>query len=612
MANTSNRVKLTDYLLGQQSGTQGRNYVINPSGFENVNNVAVGGSATVSQNTSTPLTAISDFQIALTNDTTDSVTWTLNTLDNSLNGQNCMLSFDYTASSMGSAVQAQVLQGSNVAAYVVLSAQSTSKNVILNVPCGSLGSATTVAIKNVTGNSGASALHVANITYGKATNISQINQAQFLGSINWVATTSCTWNITSTGSYVAFAANTSCPTPTVSGNAVAPSTKVPEIDFTSAPAGVYYLVARGSFGQNSGSGVTSSGFRFYEATSGTASSDEAVVNQNSGNTLFIPTITGQIVLTSAVSNAKFQIQGVVLNGSSNAAIQNNATAASPQSFEIDVYYFPSASQIAVNSNASPVAASYYVSTNTSTTGGNPINFQTALFDTGCSGSCVTTGTSWRFTAPFSGYYQVNTTLYNAAGTTNVHLYKNGSHYVLLALTNTSSLPQASSALVQLNAGDYIDLRPDGTITTQSGGPLGSPIYEVISVFMTTGYQAAPILVGSVTSTTTGQEHIERAHFGSGSEASPGSCTSSPCTILSQSGSWLTSVTRSNTGLYAFNIAAGEFSSYPSCFFTVGQSNTRGYCSGDGNPTSSTGTLLCYNTSNSAQDTDVYIMCMGPH
>jgi hypothetical protein len=77
----------------------------------------------------------------------------------------------------------------------------------------------------------------------------------------------------------------------------------------------------------------------------------------------------------------------------------------------------------------------------------------------------------------------------------------------------------------------------------------------------TWVQLGTTSTSNVSSTTSGQEHVERALLTS-------TCTSSPCTISYQSGSWLTSVTRNSAGNYTLNIASGEFSAPPSCTFTV--------------------------------------------
>ncbi|NDC95540.1 hypothetical protein EB077_09575, partial [bacterium] len=199
MASTSNRALLANYLLGQQSSAMGKNYISNPSAFMNTVGTSVSGSATIARNTTSPLTAISDFSISLPNNATDYVAFSTDTFDSSMSGKNCELRLDYTASSIGSNVVVQIVQGSNiVASSSALSTASTARTVSVNAPCGDLSTATTIRVANSTGNSGTSALKVANVTYGLATNLSQVSQAQFYGSYTYNATGSCSFNTTGT------------------------------------------------------------------------------------------------------------------------------------------------------------------------------------------------------------------------------------------------------------------------------------------------------------------------------------------------------------------------------------------------------------------------------
>lgn len=123
-------------------------------------------------------------------------------------------------------------------------------------------------------------------------------------------------------------------------------------------------------------------------------------------------------------------------------------------------------------------------------------------------------------------------------------------------------------------------------------------------------QGAPQLVGTVFSGTSGMERVERARVG-GSASDTSNCTTTPCTIHRQSGSWLTSVSRSAQGSYTGTIASGVFSSTPSC---IGQSanglNTVVLQSPATSPTSIT--VVATNSTNAA-GVDAYfdLICMGP-
>jgi len=95
-----------------------------------------------------------------------------------------------------------------------------------------------------------------------------------------------------------------------------------------------------------------------------------------------------------------------------------------------------------------------------------IDFGTRNYDTV---GAVTTGGSWKFTAPKSGYYRVTISSYYAnstftAATTVLYtLFKNGTDYSRLALaiifTTASQSPGGNASdTVYLSKGDYIDVR----------------------------------------------------------------------------------------------------------------------------------------------------------
>ena len=129
-----------------------------------------------------------------------------------------------------------------------------------------------------------------------------------------------------------------------------------------------------------------------------------------------------------------------------------------------------------------VTAQYYVSSNTSTTTAQAINFDTKVFDTTAS---VTTGGSgaWKFTAPVSGYYSVAAQVYLSTGSSqSPTLYKNGISYGPLYTISTTLQP-ASYTIVQLNAGDTlsVNMQSTGTIAGSaafSGSPSSITIAKI--------------------------------------------------------------------------------------------------------------------------------------
>lgn len=99
-----------------------------------------------------------------------------------------------------------------------------------------------------------------------------------------------------------------------------------------------------------------------------------------------------------------------------------------------------------------------------------VDFGTKVFES--HGSSVTTGASWKFTAPANGTYSVSARVlfdsyaWTAGQKVNLALYKNGTYYanldrnpVTASVTYLLGL-QGGSAQVKLLAGEYIDIRVD--------------------------------------------------------------------------------------------------------------------------------------------------------
>ena len=91
----------------------------------------------------------------------------------------------------------------------------------------------------------------------------------------------------------------------------------------------------------------------------------------------------------------------------------------------------------------------------------PMQFNTKEYD---SHGAVTTGASWRFTAPLSGRYRLsvfttNTTTYTA---TYLQLFKNGVSYELLNFINAPIDSAVASSAIRLLQGEYIEIRVTGS------------------------------------------------------------------------------------------------------------------------------------------------------
>ena len=118
-----------------------------------------------------------------------------------------------------------------------------------------------------------------------------------------------------------------------------------------------------------------------------------------------------------------------------------------------------------------IVASAYCSTNQTISTAQQCNFDTVLFDPS---STITTGSSWKFTAPVAGYYLVSGLMsLTSAIATNVSVYKNGSIFIFnigdTAGAGTGIGGQAQySKVVQLAQGDFIDIRTQSAATATGG------------------------------------------------------------------------------------------------------------------------------------------------
>lgn len=156
------------------------------------------------------------------------------------------------------------------------------------------------------------------------------------------------------------------------------------------------------------------------------------------------------------------------------------------SFTVPIAGWSSNSVQSQDTDTRVVAASYYAS-GTSNPGANAqLNFDTKLYDTH---AAVTTGVSWKFTAPVSGIYQVvfQGGSFGGSGADSYYLYKNGVSTFRTSSDVGSSSGQNSypngSSTIALVAGDFLDIRP-GTAATLSGG--GPPYLTHVSILRISG------------------------------------------------------------------------------------------------------------------------------
>jgi hypothetical protein len=145
----------------------------------------------------------------------------------------------------------------------------------------------------------------------------------------------------------------------------------------------------------------------------------------------------------------------------NFSLVNNV---STDAFKIERVSGPS--QIAATET---VTARYTTATNAAVgTSDTLIDFDTKQYD---SHGAVTTGASWKFTAPIPGIYRVTVGMVLAAARQALYigLYKNGvvNQYVGTLISNDAASQQAThgSGSIRLLAGDYIDIRESVSVSS---------------------------------------------------------------------------------------------------------------------------------------------------
>jgi hypothetical protein len=149
----------------------------------------------------------------------------------------------------------------------------------------------------------------------------------FVGSLDYATTAGCLPTYTGTGSFGNFAEDTDCPTPTLAGNALAPSTKIPGIKFASLPAGRYVITFEGVVG--SGSQMT---LRFSD---GSNTSSENYWQATGVSANYVGYFSVSLDYSTTQTNVTLQMQANSPSGGSTVSVY-----ATNLPMRISVYYYP--------------------------------------------------------------------------------------------------------------------------------------------------------------------------------------------------------------------------------------------------------------------------------
>lgn len=210
---------------------------------------------------------------------------------------------------------------------------------------------------------------------------------------------------------------------------------------------------------NSGSYSTSTGIftvpvsgyyrvSFFGLTSASASTVQLTKNGVLGG--FLTSVVSTVVTGSSTTIKANAGDALSINSTSAVTYDGNTSPAFTTSMSIERLSGP-----AVIAASETVACNYQLSGAVASGSAQPIDFSVRNFDTHLA---VTTGSSWKFTAPMSGIYQISTTLASASSGCDCFVYKNGSSTNIIITGISNAAFNSGTILVSLNAGEYLDVR----------------------------------------------------------------------------------------------------------------------------------------------------------
>ncbi len=610
---------------GSSGGGGGIQLLANPGAEVDVNHITDTIPADLTRTTVSANVLFGQGSFSLLASAAETVTWDAVTIPTGLYGQSCAASLVYKGNAVGYTMRVED-GSSNILASQALSNQSSPTTQLLSFICPGSG---TMKLQIVTTGSAAQ-IYFDNAILGTSPLTSQVNQAYLVGTVQIPGAASCSWAISAEapGSWENFPTNGSCATPVVTGALQAASTNIPGFQ-AALPQGHYLILVTGEM--NNGS---TGGFHATSIYNGTDRSLDTPTSMDPGTG---PNYIGQgthafnmVVTNSALLT--YQIQAQALAATATAEINNELITGMNLTFS--VYRYPTQSETVFN----PAMTA---------------NSWTGYHDNTCSFNVTSTSLAEFTNSSACGFFQRT----NANFGTVVSYNDGGGHnlpgivftpsrlgkYFICADTkwNVASSSSATLEISDLSntfvgglfegvptaiASTVIDDNICGMYNAINLNPItlrfrGSASAGAIviggdapestidwSIFQVDQQFPMPLLVNSVVSDSQGVEKIERAKIAT--------CTTDPCTIISQSGNWVTAVNRTALGNYTIHMAAGTFKEIPTCTFFVGD-NTSSITGAADEFNTNTPTSIQVTTGNpngTIIDYSFYlnVICMGPH
>lgn len=561
-----------------------RNYVKNPGAEQNANYITQSASITT-RSTSSPLQGVASFLIDGTS-SGQTVKFDTQSLETLLKGQNCEADFSFTGDA--TLYKAYVEQGSTkITADLQLTNEALTRTVSIAFACGDLSSNSHLVIE--TTSASAAAIKVDNVILSKNQNLFYINQTKVLGTL---ATTACASPFSTTSTTVsAFGTQTGC-TYTATGLASAPATMIPAIKISSIPAGEVVVHVAGSMVC-----ITQDKDCHYQLFDGTNYYREDQVVESSSGSSTSPVIRFTYNYPTSQANLTLELRGYVTSGGTNRLYMTSG-----QPGVITVTSVPSQSQGVLFSD----------NTNFDWVAFTPSTLQGFGTTTPATNQCQgkRQGPDFLMRCKFTSGTTVGSearvgliTGLTSADTNKIPSIQLAGNYIrntaTIALVSTPVLIEPSVTYVTFGK----QTAADAAFTKQDGNQVvaNSELFSFYARVPIQGWaenQNAPLLIGSVTSGTSGSERIERAYV-----TNAGSCSIS---AGNQSGTWITSLAHPTTGECTLTLASGYFSGTPACTISPMSVDRSAVTA----VSSSSVSTLTRSGGGTSTDSDFSIICVG--
>lgn len=341
-----------------------------------------------------------------------------------------------------------------------------------------------------------------------------------------------------------------------------------------------------------GAVTTGSGWKFTAPVPGTYRVSTAIAVGTSNCTLMLS--KGGVVdsILGSASTTAYQggSQNIDLNAGEYISVYSDAAAQNTLSSTNQTISIERLSGPAQVAAAERVYELWWGNAGGAQTGGvTNVDFNTKLFSShgAFSGSV--------FTAPRPGWYDFKGEVITSTATSsNPQLYINGSQTFNLSTDAVVDRKQFSTGYY-LRQGDTATLR-----MTSASTLLNSTLHHWLGI---TSQEGGPGSGGSPNSIYSGGagERVERAYI-----TNPAGTAA----ISTQSGSWLSSVSRTAVGQVTVNFTTGIWSSAPSCVCSASTSAGES-CNMGTIPTTTSVVIRTRDGVNADKDTGMSLICMGP-